>query len=121
MRILAGCVFAFATSAVHAPSSKELRQSPAASDSRGQHVDAETVRRLTPSAAGLRKRFGVGDSGNNVPDVFVLASNLMLTVRYGSDSLPCHLEIEPADLANPYLLSERVSELLDDSGPTNPG
>lgn len=72
------------------------------------------VRSLTPSAEGLRKRFGVADSGNSLPDVFVLGPNLKLSVRYGSDRLACHISIEPVDIGNPYLPKEKVSELIDE-------
>jgi len=80
-------------------------------------VDAETVRRLTPSAEGLRRQFGAADSGNTVPDVFVLGSNLKLSVKYGSDRLACHISIEPVDIGNPYLPKEKVSALLDELAP----
>jgi len=52
-----------------------------------------------------------------LPDIFVVGSSLKLSAKYGSDRLACSIEIEPVDIANPYLPKERVSELLDELAP----
>ncbi len=113
-RILAYCLFALGTSTFLAYTSAELRQNSGSPESTSSTVDAETVRRLTPSAKQLRKRFGIADSGSDLPDIFVLGRNLKLSVEYGSDRLACSIAIEPVDIANPYLPKEEVSKLLDE-------
>jgi hypothetical protein len=80
-------------------------------------ADPETVRRLTPSAVELRKRFGVADSGLPIGDVFLIGPDITIVVKYGSDHLACSIAIEPADLGNPYIPKEKVSELLDELAP----
>jgi hypothetical protein len=117
-RFVTYCLFAFGTSAVFVPASLEVRESQGTQDSMNRGGDAEAVRRLTPSAQGLRKRFGTADSGTDLPDVFVLGPNLKLSVKYGRDRLACSISIEPIDNAHSYLPKERVSEILDDLAPS---
>jgi hypothetical protein len=59
-------------------------------------ADLQTVRRLTPSAKELRKRFGVADSGMPIGDVFLVRPDIMLVVEYGSDHLACSIAIDLA-------------------------
>ena len=116
-RLLSYCLIALGTSAVFVPASLEFQQSQQNQDSTGGGVDADTVRRLTPSAQHLRKRFGVANSGNDLTDEFVLAPDFKLSVKYGSDRLACSISIAPIDSAHPYLPREKVSELLDELAP----
>jgi hypothetical protein len=116
-RIPAYCLFALGASTFLAFSSTELRQNPGSPESTSSTVGAEAVRRLTPSAEQLRKRFGIADSGSELPDNFVLGRNLKLSVKYGSDRLACSIAIEPVNIANPYLPKEEVSKLLDEFAP----
>jgi hypothetical protein len=78
-------------------------------------ADPQTVHRLTPTAQGLRKRFGVTDSG--VGDVFLVQPNIKLIVKYGSDDLACSIEMTPAEPSFPYMPKEKVPELLDELAP----
>ncbi len=116
-RTLAYCLFALGASTFLASTSAELRQNSGSPESTSCTVGAETVRRLTPSAEQLRKRFGIADSGSDLPDIFVLGRNLKLSVKYGSDRLACSIAVETVDIANPYLPKEEVSKLLDEFAP----
>src|SRR5579859_1085761 len=80
-------------------------------------ADLQTVRRLTPSTKELRDRFGVADSSMPIGDVFLVRPDIMLVVKYGSDHLACCIAIEPSDRSNPYIPTEKVSELLDELAP----
>jgi hypothetical protein len=115
-RFLAYCLYALGTSTLFVATAVGLRQGSGASDLPSHPVNAEKVRRLTPSAEALRKRFGIGDSGTATPDLFVLGP-FKLSVKYGSDRLVCHISIEPVDIGNPYLPKEKVSELFDELAP----
>lgn len=79
--------------------------------------DPETILRLTPSAAELRKRFGLVDSGTQISDIFSALSGVRVTVKYGSDHRACNIDIVPTDKSNPYIPKERVSELIDELAP----
>jgi len=81
------------------------------------HVDPETARSLTPNARELRSRFGVADSSADIPDVFALRPDILLTVKYASDHRACSIEIEPLDRSFPYIAKERVTELFDELAP----
>jgi hypothetical protein len=78
-------------------------------------ADTETVRRLTPSAPGLRKRFKRvdSDSGSLLTDIFDMGPNLGITVAYGSDHLACNIKIESTTL----LTDAKMTSVIDDLAP----
>lgn len=79
--------------------------------------DPETVRRLTPTAQELRKRFGAPDSGTDMEDTFSVEPNIRIIVKYGSDHRACNIKMDPSDGARSYMPKERVSELMDEFAP----
>jgi hypothetical protein len=79
--------------------------------------DQDTVLRLTPNTAELRKRFGVADSGSSTSDILIDLPDVKLAVKYGSDSRACSIEIEPAKTDNPYVPKKTVTELIDQLAP----
>jgi hypothetical protein len=120
VRVLAYWLFLFGASTILASFPAEPRQNFGSSEPTSSTVSPDTIRRLTPSAAQLRKRFGVADSGSCLPDIFVLGPNLKLSVKYGSDRLACTIAIEPVDIATPYSPKEevtKVTKLLDEFAP----
>jgi len=81
--------------------------------------DAKTVLALTPTSEELHKRYAPKSAwtATEVFDVFKLQPDIQLRVKYGPDHHSCQMEMRPADGLNPYMPTERVSEILSEVAP----